>query len=186
MLTTDDGKELAYKHPWLYHVVWRSDERSRETVASDGLTHGQIRHRWHDLFKPRPGHVYLATHKYLSTAAWWLQRGGDDIYAVDTRHLVAARVSADEDHFTGINDAACDRFGLFRPPGMELWKTFGSEVVPSFGDWAEQVELGSDPAHVRLSVDNGSVAYRGVVPPKALRRWDGKDWQQDLLREVAS
>lgn len=172
MLTTDDGRELAYRHPWLYHVVWRADDRTRETVVSDGLTAGRSRHNWHHLFKPRPRHVYLATHSYLTEAAWWLRSVGDDLYAVDTRCLIARHVNPDEDHFAGSSANACDKFGLFRPPGMELWRTFGSKAVPSFGDWADQVGLGSSSAHTAYSLNRGSVAYEGVVPPRSLLRWD--------------
>ena len=171
MLTRDGGQELAYKHHWLYHVVWRADATSRETVASDGLTAGRCRHNWHPLFKPRPGHVYLATMDYVNESVGWIRHSAEDFYAIDTRYLEAHLVNADEDHFSGGNAGSCDRFGIARPPGMELYKAFGSAIVPSFGEWAEQVELGSE-AHTRFSMDRGSIAYRGVVPPRALQRWD--------------
>lgn len=175
MLTRDGAAKLAYRHPWLYHVVHRADEGTRETVASDGLAPGPSRHRWHPLFTPRPGHVYLATMGYISSAPWNLWRQGDEMYAVDTSLLVPDRVNPDEDNFSTHMAGACDRFNLPRPAGMELWKMFRS-VVPSYGDWADQVDLGSDPAHIAHSLRHGSLAYRGVIPPTALRRWDGKQW----------
>lgn len=171
MLTADGARELAYRHPWLYHNVWKSDEEARCTIASDGLTYGKSRHNWHPLYKPRHGHVYLATHDYLNS--WWLQSGAnDDLYAVDTHILLASRINPDEDHFID-----CNRFGLHRPPDINLWKLFKS-VIPSYGDWAEQVELGSNPQHVVHSINRGSIAYAGVVPPSALLRWDviAKEW----------
>lgn len=173
MLTTDDAKELAYRYPWLYHVVKRSDAAARETVASDGLVSGHSRRYWHPLWRPRSGHVYLATHGYLATRTFNLWCEGDELYAVATKHLVPARVNPDEDHFSGRwNETACDQFRLLRPPGQNLWDTFGESVVPSFGDWADQVDLGSDPATTVHSLKGGSVAYNGVVPPTALQRWD--------------
>lgn len=172
MLTTDGMRELAYRRPWFYHVVWQPDERSRETVASDGLAPGHSRRYWHPLFMPRRGHVYLATTShYLSE--WWMQsRSGNDVYAVATRFLSAGRINPDEDHFSADSVDTCDRFRLSRPADMELWKLFGSVAVPSYGDWADEVGLGSVPAHTAFSVSKGSVAYAGVVPPKALLRWD--------------
>lgn len=173
-MTSESMAEMRYRHPWLYHVVWRSDECARGTVASDGLVAGELRHRWHPLFAPRPGHVYLATHSYLDEASSWIwsAQRTDDLYAVDTSHLVASRVNPDEDHFTASRSNACDPFHLQPAAGMDLWKMFGSAVVPSFGDWADQIGLGSDPAHAVHSLSGGSVAYAGVVPPKALLRWD--------------
>lgn len=175
MLTKDGHREMAHRWPWLYHVVHRSDDRARETVASDGLAVGQSRRRWHPLFEPRPGHVYLATHGYLTAACWNLWCQGDDLYAVSTRHLVAARINPDEDHFSAHFTPACDQFRLPPPAGESLWKLF-PKVVPSFGAWADQVDLGSDPAQTAYSVRRGSLAYCGVVPPTALQRWDGTEW----------
>ena len=161
---------------WLYHVVHRADSQTRETVASDGLVSGQSRRNWHPLYRPRAGYVYLSTRRYLTEACWNLWREGDELYAVDTRLLRLARLNPDEDHFSGERAAACDQFHLHRPAGLELWDMFGARVVPSFGDWAEQIDLGSDPAHTAYSLRMGSVAYSGVVPPTALRRWSGCVW----------
>lgn len=173
MLTMDGARKLAYKEPWLYHIVWKTDQRARETIASDGLASGQVRHRWHPLFEPRPGHVYLATRRYLTAAAWWARSGTvDDLYAVNTSVLVPGRLNPDEDHFSAGAAVACDRFNLPRPASLDLWSIFGTKVVPSFGSWADQVSLGSDPAQTAYSAARGSLAYCGVVPPKALRRWD--------------
>jgi hypothetical protein len=172
MLTRDGAQKLAYRVPWLYHVVHRSDEGARETIGSDGLTPGRSRHCWHPTFKPRQGHVYLATHRYLTAAPWNLWRKGDDLYAVDVGCLVPARINPDEDHFIEGGTGACDKFRLPRPAGQDLWKLFGPKFVPSYGDWADQVDLGSHPTHTAYSASRGSLAYSGVVPPKALRRWD--------------
>jgi hypothetical protein len=181
MLTADGARELAYKEPWLYHVVWKSDLRARETIASDGLAPGRMRHHWHPLFKPRPAHVYLATRRYLERAAWWMRSGSiDDLYAVSTKFLVPGRINPDEDHFSGDGITACDNLGLHRPPDMDLWRVFGSSLVPSYGTWADQVGLGSDPNHVIYSVRQGSLAYNGVVPPKALMRWDNTTTKWNL------
>lgn len=182
MLTRDGGRELAHRHPWLYHVVWKADEKTRETVASDGLVSGTPRHRWHPVFKPRCGHVYLATHRYLGSAHWNLRHAVEDIYAVRTTALLASRVNPDEDHFTATFAPACDQFNLTRPLDHKLWDTFKDAITP-YGDWAEQVGLGSDPKHTIHSINRGSVAYAGVVPPTALRRWDEarQSWDHDLV-----
>lgn len=180
MLTKDGARRLAYKVPWLYHVVHRSEEVTRETITSDGIAPGPSRHNWHPLFRPRPGHVYLATRSYLSTRSFNLWREGDDLYAIRTSSLLAERVNPDEDHFIGSDIGMCSQFHLPPPACMDLWKMFGSSVVPSYGDWADQVELGSDPAHTVHSASRGSLAYSGVVPPKALRWWDGTRWRDPL------
>ena len=168
----------------LYHVVYRADHETRQSVEENGLVAGVPRHFWGRQWWPRDGHVYLATSGYLKgVRGWGRQECPVDVYAVDSAALVASRVNADEDHFitndwvTGganmIGDRhACQAFHLPFPPTPWMWQWaeyLKLHPLPTYGEWAEAVDLGGDPAQTAYSLKRGSIAYRGDVPPSALR-----------------
>ena len=179
---------LMATYPRLYHVVCRSDEDARESVLAHGVVTGApARHNWHGLWRPRPGHVYLATGAYVTRVRRWAHDGSYDVFAVDTSYLTAACINPDEDHFSGPDDRiggnnalgantigsrhACQAFGLPFPPTPWLWNwatRLNLQPLPSYGEWAEAVDLGSRPEQTRYSVTKGSLAYRGTVPPQAV------------------
>ena len=52
---------------------------------------------------------------------------------------------------------------------MWEWATYlRIRPVPSWGEWADGVDLGRDSSTTLYSLRMGSIAYRGGVPPAAL------------------
>lgn len=167
--------------PQLFHIVYRADHRTRQSVNENGLVSGSPRHFWHPLYNARPGHVYLATGQMLQKIRNWGDRSCPvDVFAVNSSVLCAARVNPDEDWFmpddmqpgnTVRGRHVLEVFGLEWPPNGWMWdwaKHLGLPALPSLGDWADALNLGSDPAQTRYSLGRGSIAYKGVIPPAAL------------------
>jgi hypothetical protein len=92
---------------------------------------------------PRPRHVYLANHSYAASYG----KKGTNLLRVDLRKLDPANLNPDEDHF----DA--DEIPI------------GEKTL---GDWAEKIGLGNNPMDTHFSLDRGSVAHRGYIPPHAI------------------
>lgn len=173
--------------PTMYHVVYRSDLDTRQSIQDNGLVFGRPRHVWHPLWAPRPGHVYLATETKMSRVRQWGDQSSPvDIFAVDTAHLMRENVNPDEDWFVpsdyaidfGTSDVEGEEFTkhpievfkLSPPPNPWVydWAKYMGASVPSFGEWAEQVDL-STAEQTRFSLNKGTIAYRGEVPPVALK-----------------
>lgn len=185
MLDRNGYAELIERHPRLFHVVYRADDDSHQSVVENGLVPGVQRHNWHGLYRPRAGHVYLSTASYLSEVRTW---GGwnnypFDVYAVTTEQLTLTRLNPDEDWFraddwiTHTNVVggrhACQHFRLPLPPTSWMWEWatyLKIHSLPSYGEWAEAVELGSDPRQTAYSFRMGSVAYHGDIAPAAVHR----------------
>jgi len=167
--------EVAARERRFYHLAVNADG---ETVASV-LEHGLERTRgyYRDFWESRPGHVYLGRFPYLKRL--FSRNHGEQVkgalFSVDLALLEPARVNPDEDHFSfygrdGV--ATTQRFRLQPSPALWTWEWAAylrMWTPPSLGEWAEQVELGKDPATTRFSIGRGSFAYRGVVPPATLR-----------------
>lgn len=173
--------------PKLYHVVYRADLETRQSVRDNGLVSGRSRHEWHPQWAPRPGHVYLATSKKLARVRQWGKKDYPvDVFSVDTTYLARQHVNPDEDWFIpsdyttdfGTTDVEgnvfakhpLEVFKLPPPPNPWVWEwaTYMKASVPSFGEWADLVGL-STPEQTRFSLSKGTVAYRGEVPPVALQ-----------------
>lgn len=183
MLDRSSAARMVAQHPQLFHVVYRSDFETRRSIAENGLAPGTTRHYWHGLYFSRPGHVYLASADYLSKVRGWGCRDYPvDVYAVATESLASSRVNPDEDWFRSDDWAArenmigerqaCQVFRLPFPPTMWMWdwaQHLGMARLPSYGEWADAVDLGSDPRQTAYSLQRGSVAYRGDIGPTALR-----------------
>ena len=183
MLDSTTAAWMTTTHERLYHVVYRADHESRASIEENGLVAGTLRHRWHPLYLPRDGHVYLATGECLPRVrGWGCTEYPIDVYAVDSAALAATRINPDEDWFFAddwiastnmIGDQhACQVFNLPLPPTQWMWQWadyLKLHPLPSYGEWAEAVDLGCDPAQTAYSLERGSIAYRGDIPPSALR-----------------
>jgi hypothetical protein len=187
MLDRDDYKTFRADHDRLYHVVNKADLECRSSIQQHGLIAGPSRHNWHGLYKPRKGHVYLATAEQLKIRNGWASKDDPyDIFAVDPEFLDRQAITADEDWFVpwsgrdpsnlatahAINGkTAFQHFRLPVPPNTSLWdlvKDVRLPLLPSFGEWAEAVNLGTSK-QTAYSLTCGSIAYNGEIPPTALR-----------------
>ena len=180
----DDNAVLP---PKLYHVVHKADLETRRSIQDNGLVSGYSRRNWHAQWTPRPGHVYLTTDRKIGRVRNWGVTGfAVDVFAVDTSYLTRQLINPDEDWFIppdyatdfGTTDVEGNAFAkhpleVFKlppPPNPWVWewaKYLGASV-PSFGEWADQVEL-STIEQTRFSLNKGTIAYRGEVPPIALK-----------------
>jgi len=107
---------------------------------------------WH-FHEPRSGHVYLST-------SCDPVEPGHVVLEVDPRQLDPQLVNADEDWVS-------EGSGRFL-----MGRMFG-DGDGTLGEMAEAFGLGDDPQHSRASLEEfGTVAYRGCVPPSAVRRID--------------
>jgi len=103
-----------------------------------------------EFHEPRPGHVYLSTSSDPVEP-------DHVVFAVDPRQLDPQRVNPDEDWVS-------EGSGRFL-----MGRMFG-DGDGTLGEMAEAFGLGDDPQHSRASLEEfGAVAYRGAVPPSAVR-----------------
>ena len=131
------------------------------------------RSSWRGQFlEPRSGHVYLGTHKYASNY------GNGQLLKVDLRKLDPNLINADEDHFNDLGDAISPDHKAYLkslhefdpPPEPYDWHS-GNETL---GQWADRA-IGRDPEATTHSLNSGSVAYEGHVPPEAVSLWTSAD-----------
>lgn len=180
MIDSAGYAELVGRHPVLYHRVWCADEHLA-SILEHGLE--RVRSGYDGWWTSRVGHVYMGTR----TAALAVKRSkGDEdrpwaLLAIDVSQLEPARLNPDEDNFLVHNfcdgklarrgERACRRLGLPFPPSKWLWEWARYLSIPfvNLGEWAEQVNLGSQPGATRHSIACGTLAYNGVVPASALR-----------------
>jgi hypothetical protein len=182
MLDTLGYGELTARRPFFYHFLWRTDDAKLDSVLTHGLE--RVDSHWDGLWRSRPNHVYIGDMsriRAIFTQGCRATKQPWDLLRVDTSLLERHRFNADEDHFTTgdypelsknrVNDKhACQYFHKPFPPTQWIydWGKYLRFPIPSLGEWADAVGLGDDPAEVRYSMSKGSVAYRGVIPPKAL------------------
>lgn len=176
----------AARRPW-FHLLWNATPERVESVRMHGLE--RVASNYREFWESRPGHTYLGSKRAIQNVYFKGQTPfagrahipGQEptdwaLFAVDLECLDADRLNPDEDHFglyspTGGLDVL-QRFRLQLPPCQWAWdwaKYLGIWQPPSLGEWAEAINLGADAATTRYSVTHGSLAYRGVVPPTALR-----------------
>jgi hypothetical protein len=149
--------------PYLGHEV--AGERMIPFVLRDGLMPraltGQNRNSSNPRLHSRPNHVYLGTGLFLK------QNFMTPTFLVDLRKLDPARFDVDEDRvFEYLNLAAR---GL--PGACELDAARpGKHDLVSGGDWADSWSALCDrPEWVMMALEMGSCAYRGTIPPRALK-----------------
>lgn len=181
MIDSNGYAELLARRPFLFHRVWGADDARLGSVLDNGLE--RVSSQYVGFFESRPGHVYMGDRASVleiepecdpDTTPWALLR-------IDVAHLEPCRFSADEDHFmvhsfcdhesARRGEQICRQFHIEFPPSKWVWEwaEYLRLKIPSLGQWADAVGLGADPAEVRYSLSRGTVAYRGVVPPAALR-----------------
>lgn len=187
MLDSTSYAELTTRKPFLFHLVWNSDESKFESVKRNGLA--QAEPRYDGFWRTRPRHVFMGTTKYLRKVFSDRDKAPWDLWRIDVGKLDRRKLNPDEDWFlpqltmTGDNrqDFSGENFVAGRPalqhfkrewpPTKWLWewgKYLGLAPLPSLGEWADAIELGSNPAEARYSIAKGSLAYEGTVPPDAL------------------
>lgn len=120
-------------------------------------------------FEPRLGHTYLGTKDYSNQ---YVNRLNGGLVRVDLRKLDPSHMNADEDHFSpgvgNVNEEhpAVQRALGLRPPDPHNWMP-GARTL---GSWADQIQLGRDPNETHYSLEKGSMAYNGRVPPEAIEQ----------------
>jgi hypothetical protein len=179
MLDSAGYAELLACRPFLFHRVWDADDLKIESIMSNGLERAYTNYT--GFWASRPGHVYMGTRpeavrvkpKEDGDKPWVLLR-------ICTARLDRRCIDPDEDHFLTHNwvggelaargSAACRRLNVPFPPSQWAWEWARYLGTPlcSLGEWAEQVELGRNPAQTRFSVALGRLSYSGVVRPDAL------------------
>lgn len=187
MLDPSSYAELTAHKPFLFHLVWDSDEDKARSVRDEGLMQGEIRYT--GFWRTRPGHVFMGSPKYLRKLFADRDKAPWDLWCINTAKLDRRKLNPDEDHFltqivsTGdhvedfsghnfIGDKhVCQYFGRQFPPSK--WAYEWAEYLklaplPSIGEWADAIGLGENPAETRYSITKESLAYDGTVPPDAL------------------
>ena len=152
-----------------YHLT---DVWSAETILKEGLkprseTGAQVGWGWEghgDELRSRGDHVYLAR----DDDALWDKALEDPDYvilAIDPSYLDPQRVDADEDLY----------MSMVAPEGVPEYHEWVKEQDPyslntSWGDWADTYSEQLDaPNQTALSLGyQGSIAYRGAIPPEAI------------------
>ena len=186
MLDSTSYAELTTRKPFLFHLVWDSDESKFESVKDNGLAQAEA--RYDGFWRTRPRHVFMGTTKYLRTVFADRDKAPWDLWRVDVGRLDRHKINPDEDHFlpqlttkpdgnqdfgANVYDGrhVCSHFKREFPPTKWLWEWqeyLGLAPLPSLGEWADAVGLGSNPAETRYSIAKASLAYEGTVPPDAL------------------
>jgi hypothetical protein len=179
MLDSTGYAELCARVPTLYHRVWDSDGKL-DSILAHGLE--RVESNYSGFFESRPGCVYMGDREKVLT----IRPEADDakpwtLLAIDTTQLERQRINPDEDDFMCHNfcdapvaragERACRRMHLPWPPSQWLWEwaRWLKIPLPNLGEWSDAVGLGDDPAATRFGIACGRLAYRGVVPPGALR-----------------
>ncbi len=185
MIDSDGFAELVARRSVLYHRCWNSDEAKVASILEHGLegTYSGYKGFW----VSRPGRAFLKSspdvpepkHPHDSD-----QPGGAEwtLFEVQTAKLEQRRFEPDEDCFLNHNfiDHASARAGeretkrhrIPFAPSQWLWEwgRFLGMACPTLAEWADAVDLGSDPQATRATImANKTLSYRGVVPATALR-----------------
>lgn len=184
MIDGDGFAELAARRPRLYHRMWGSDEAKVASVLEHGLE--STYSGYADFWISRSARVFLKASQTVAepkkphglamgSASW-------SLFAIDTSQLEQRRIEPDEDCFLTHNfidndlarkgEREAKRHRIPFPPTQWLWEwaRYLSIPCPTLAEWADAVELGSDPQATRQTImANQTLAYRGVVPASALR-----------------
>jgi hypothetical protein len=186
VLNSTSYAELTTRKRFFFHLSWDSDEDKFQSVKREGLVQAEA--RYDGFWRTRPGHVFIGTPRYLRKLFSDHDKAPWDLWRVDTTKLDRRKLNPDEDHFmpglgTGPDGnqyfggnlikgrTACCHFKREVPPTKWLWEWqeyLGLAPLPSLGEWADAIGLGSNPAETRYSIAKGSLAYGGTVPPDAL------------------
>lgn len=166
-LVLDPGQLHDYidrKGPFLFHVT---REDAVKSILRDGLRPGSERgvSTAAGFFRTRAGRVYLGD---LRTLAVVKVAGARAYLRVDLRQLDSSCLDPDEDR---VQDSF-DRRGngwVAQPPPTNTATTDPEFVGQALADWADATEGFDAPEVSAKSLESGRVAYRGVVPPEAIK-----------------
>ncbi len=158
-------------HTELYHVTdgWTWENKIRQEglrpQGEHGETSGLGLNGWAEepKMRSRQGHVYLTLD--FDTAVDWAKQDPDlVILEVDPHKLDPQLIDSDEDAFLGGNPITPE--GVPDPRG---WVLNGDDR--SWGDWADaHSEQVDSPIVVPQAMQGSrSIAYRGTIPPSAIR-----------------
>lgn len=167
----------------LYHLAWGIGYAGLASITTHGLE--RTTSRYNGLWVSRARHVYMGNLAYVRDL-FGVERYSDLSWAllrIDVTQLEPSRINPDEDHFTTSNypdlshnrvgdKHACQHFQRPFPPTAWIFdwaKYLKIGPVPSLGEWADAIDLGSNPAETRYSISKGSLAYDGVVPASAIQ-----------------
>jgi hypothetical protein len=174
------ARHIAAHGACLYHAT----NADPEAIARAGLIPGSelgVHTSPSPFLHTRAGHVYLGGREYLkrvlATNPHW-----NIVWAVDLRQLDPERVVPDED----VVSAAWWGHGWEGFPITEHWVSVaaplhdvgwqsGPNREGTRAHWAETTPGFDAPDVTAKSLAHGSVAYRGRIPPHALRRDQDSD-----------
>ena len=186
MIDSAGYAELLGRKPILWHRAWDATPETVESILTNGLAHPG-HSNYVGFWESRPGCVYIGERSYARN----LKPKADEekpwaLFAVDVAQLERVRINPDEDTFSNYGTGSakfaidgqpdgkhvCCHFHIPPPPNGNLWDwgNWLGAPLPTLGQWADGVGLGDDPRCTLYAVRRGrSLAYRGVVPPNALR-----------------
>ncbi len=183
MIHSDGYAELLARRPVLYHRVWDSDEAKDASVLEHGLE--RVASGYTGFWESRAGHVFLNASQAVFERHPHMREPGArpwSLFAVATAQLERQRIEPDEDCFLTHSfidhelarrgERECRRHHVPFPPSTWLaeWGAYLGIGCPTLAEWADAVELGSDPQATRATImANTTLSYRGVVPASALR-----------------
>ncbi len=187
MIDSDGYAELVACRPVLFHYVWNADVATLDSIVANGLERQWS--RYDGFWRSRPGHVYLGELDALRRIFAADENECQYPYAllsIATAWLEPQKINPDEDHFltsmfpeasrNKVGERhACQHFGHEFPPTEWMWEWaeyLKCWRLPSLGEWADAVGLGKHPDEARYSMSKGTLAYDGVIPPRALRLID--------------
>lgn len=172
----DDGRLTANDTPLKCHncgfstPLWGKyhDEDPCPQCGDDYLSAPDGASEYSDTFyEPRPNHTYLGTQDYINRMGYG-KRDSTPL-RIDLRKLDPRNFNADEDHWHGVevnrNHPAVQSVFEHDPPPDN--SSYGDNDM-TLGDWADQAQLGQDPAETHYSMEQGSIAHHGVIPPEAI------------------
>jgi hypothetical protein len=183
MIDSDGFAELLGRRPVLYHRSWNANEAKDASILEHGLesTYSGYSGFW----TSRPGRAFLKASPSVPEPKYphdGPENGCWTLFAIDTGHLERRRIEPDEDCFLTQNFIdhpevykavrEVKRHRIPFPPTNWLWE-WGRYLgigCPTLAEWADAVDLGSDPQATRHTImANPTLSYRGVVPGSAIR-----------------
>lgn len=155
-------EEYTERTPHAYHGT---DSWNADSIAMHGLVPDSAS-QYDGRLAPSPEHVYMTTEP--QEAIWHSENHDDpEVVSIDLSQLDPALVEADEDW-------AANNVENY---GLRDFATWMTETPDEYGraNWYHNYERPEDDRQISQdSVENGSFAYRGVVPPLAISKSTSK------------
>ncbi len=183
MLDSDGYAELLARRPVLYHRVWGTSATIEESIFEHGLQ--SVRSGYSGFWTSRRGRTFLKASPHITEPKNPHSLGDDapwSLFTVATDALERTRIEPDEDCFlthmfidhesarAGARETRRHRVPFAPTQWLWEWARYLGLRCPTLAEWADDVELGSDPEATRATIMlNQTFSYSGVVPPSALR-----------------